>query len=239
MIIRKYFPDFLTAMNLVCGLIAIVFAFDGRPDLAFVLMLAAAAFDFSDGFAARALHAYSDMGKELDSLCDLVSFGVLPSVLLYRQMSESGCCPEWLCCLPLLIAVFSALRLAKFNVDERQHASFIGLPTPASAMICAALCHYVYLNPDSVMAAWTSGPVLIPLLSVCLCALMVCEIPMFAMKFHADDSKALKRKRFALVMVALVCAVLCAAYGQTWSLAVMAVFVAYILLNMIFAIFRI
>ena len=75
MTLRKYIPDFLTAMNLVCGLIALVYAFGGRSDIAFYLMLAAAVFDFSDGFAARALHAYSDMGKELDSLCDLVSFG--------------------------------------------------------------------------------------------------------------------------------------------------------------------
>ena len=112
MTLRKYIPDFLTAMNLVCGLIALVYAFGGRSDIAFYLMLAAAVFDFSDGFAARALHAYSDMGKELDSLCDLVSFGVLPAVMLHLRM-KSAALPEWSCLIPLLIAVFSALRLAK------------------------------------------------------------------------------------------------------------------------------
>lgn len=235
-IIRKYIPDFLTAMNLVCGLIAILFAFGGRPDLAFLLMIAAALFDFSDGFAARALHSYSDMGKELDSLCDLVSFGVLPAVLLHLQMKQSSG-DSWVCWIPLLVAVFSALRLAKFNVDERQHSSFIGLPTPASAMICAALCHYVYCNPGSLLASLASGKVLIPALSVCLCGLMVCGLPMFAMKFHRDDSRTVKGKRLALVVAAVACAVVCAVTGQTWSLAVLSVFVVYILLNIIFAVF--
>ena len=152
MTIRKYLPDFLTAMNLVCGLIALTYAFGDRPDIAFYLMLAAAVFDFSDGFAARALKAYSDLGKELDSLCDLVSFGVLPAVMLHRQMLSSGN-SGWLCWIPLLLAVFSALRLAKFNVDERQHASFIGLPTPAAAMLCAAFCHYVYMNARALGSA--------------------------------------------------------------------------------------
>lgn len=237
-IIRKYIPDFLTAMNLVCGLIAILFAFGGRPDTAFLMMIAAAVFDFSDGFAARALHSYSDMGKELDSLCDLVSFGVLPAVLLHLQMkSASG--DSWVCWIPLIVAVFSALRLAKFNVDERQHSSFIGLPTPASAMICAALCHYIYFNPGGVVAAWVSGKVFIPVLSVCLSALMVCGIPMFAMKFHREDSRIVKGKRLALLAVALVSAVLCAAFGLTWSAAVLLIFAMYILMNVIFAIFRV
>ena len=238
MTLRKYIPDFLTAMNLVCGLIALVFARDGRPDLAFCLMLAAAVFDFSDGFAARALGAYSDMGKELDSLSDLVSFGVLPAVMLRIQMKTGGA-DGWLCWLPLLLAVFSALRLAKFNVDERQHASFIGLPTPACAMICGALCHYVYFNPGGFLAAWCAGPVFIPLLTAVLCALLVCELPMFSMKFHADDAPALKRRRLVFLVAAAVAALACLVAGQTWSLAVLAVFAVYILLNVIFAMSRI
>ena len=238
MSLRKYIPDFLTAMNLVCGLIALVYAFDGRSDIAFYLMLAAAVFDFSDGFAARALHAYSDMGKELDSLCDLVSFGVLPAVMLHLRM-KSAALPEWSCLIPLLIAVFSALRLAKFNVDERQTASFIGLPTPACAMICAALCHYVHMNPSGLLAAWASGPVFIPLLSVCLCALLVCGVPMFSMKFHADDSRALKTKRLVFLLLSLLAAVSCPVFGLTWSMAVLLVFVVYVLMNVITAIFRV
>ena len=98
------------------------------------MVLAAAVFDFLDGLAARALDAYSDIGKELDSLCDVVSFGVLPALMLYRTMVDLSGAGVF-CCLPLVLAVFSALRLAKFNVDERQHGSFLGLPTPAAAMI--------------------------------------------------------------------------------------------------------
>ena len=124
--IRKIIPDTITSMNLVCGIIGVVFAFRGRCDIAFVLMLAAAVFDFLDGFAARALDAYSDMGKELDSLCDLVSFGVLPAVMLFNT-AKMSCCPEWACWTALAIAVFSAVRLAKFNVDPRQTDGFIGL----------------------------------------------------------------------------------------------------------------
>lgn len=238
MVLRKYFPDFLTAMNLVCGLIALVFAFDGRPDLAFYMMLAAAVFDFCDGFAARALDAYSDLGKELDSLCDLVSFGVLPAVMLRLQMQAAGTA-GWLCWIPLLLAVFSALRLAKFNVDDRQKASFIGLPTPACAMLCAAFCHYVHANPSGVLASWASGPVLIPLVSLCLSFLLVCELPMFSMKFHADDSPALKRRRLAFLVLAALSVAACLVFGLTWSFAVMLVFVVYILLNSIFAKFRV
>lgn len=238
MTIRKYFPDFLTAMNLVCGLIALVYAFGGRPDIAFCLMLAAAVFDFSDGFAARALHAYSDMGKELDSLCDLVSFGVLPAVLLHVQMRSSGN-SGWICWIPLLIAVFSALRLAKFNVDERQGRSFIGLPTPACAMLCAALCHYVFTTPDGILASWASGRVMIPLLSVALSALLVCGIPMFSIKFHSDDAPALRRKRLLFLGLAVLAAAACLGFGLAWSAAVLAVFTVYILLNIIFAIIRI
>lgn len=238
MTIRKYLPDFLTAMNLVCGLIALTYAFGDRPDIAFYLMLAAAVFDFSDGFAARALKAYSDLGKELDSLCDLVSFGVLPAVMLHRQMLSSGN-SGWLCWIPLLLAVFSAFRLAKFNVDERQHASFIGLPTPAAAMLCAAFCHYVYMNPAGAPASWAASAAFIPVLTAVLCALLVCEIPMFSIKFRRDDGPALRTKRLVLFVLAAVSAAACAVFGLTWSFAVIAVFMVYILLNIIFAIIRI
>ena len=151
MIIRKAIPDIITSLNLLCGVLGVMFTFNGRPDIAFCMMLAAAVFDFLDGLAARALDAYSDIGKELDSLCDVVSFGVLPALMLYRTMVDLTGAGVF-CCLPLILAVFSALRLAKFNIDERQHGSFLGLPTPASAMICGALCCYVFMEPASAPA---------------------------------------------------------------------------------------
>ena len=134
MTLRKYIPDLITSMNLVCGLLGVVFTLKSRLDIAFACMLAAAVFDFLDGLAARALDAYSDLGKELDSLCDLVSFGVLPALMLCFLMQTYRFDGSWICWLPLLLAVFSALRLAKFNVDPRQTDGFLGLPTPAAAL---------------------------------------------------------------------------------------------------------
>lgn len=234
--IRKFIPDFVTSMNLVCGIVGVVFAFAGRCDIAFILMLAASVFDFCDGFAARALDAYSDLGKELDSLCDLVSFGVLPAVMLY---SESRACGfganAWVPWTALAIAVFSALRLAKFNVDTRQTSSFLGLPTPACAMLVGALCCYVAHDPGCFLAIWMSGPVFVPVLTVCLCALLVCEIPMFSLKMHKDDSPALKGKRIALAAIVIAAVLVCIFCRLHFSLAVLLVLLCYVLKNLAYA----
>ena len=136
----KHIPNTITTLNLLCGVVGVVFAFQGRPDWAFYMMLAASIFDFCDGASARLLNAYSPMGKELDSLCDVVSFGVLPSILLYANVHTFVWQPyAWLPFVPLIVAAGSALRLAKFNVDERQHESFLGLATPVSALLCGSL----------------------------------------------------------------------------------------------------
>jgi len=214
--------------------LGVMFTFNGRPDVAFYMMLAAAAFDFLDGLAARALNAFSDMGKELDSLCDVVSFGVLPSLMLYRAMvtlSGAGV----FCCLPLILAVFSALRLAKFNIDERQHASFLGLPTPAAAMICGALCCYIHMEPASVVAHWCASPWVLPLLACVLSALLVSEIPMFAMKFGKgiEADKRTRVKRIAFFVVAILGVIVTIVLGQHWSLAVLLAFLGYVLVNLI------
>ena len=234
MTIRKAIPDTITSLNLLCGVLGVMFAFNGRPDVAFVMMLVAAAFDFLDGLAARALDAYSDIGRELDSLCDVVSFGVLPALMLNRTMVElSGA--GIFSCLPLVLAVFSALRLAKFNVDERQHGSFIGLPTPASAMICGALCCFVYMEPASAPARWCSTVWVLPLLAVMLSFLLICELPMFAMKFGKgiQTNRRTRVKRLAFLCLALLCVVVTAALGLHWSLAVLLAFLGYILVNLI------
>lgn len=136
----SYIPDFITSMNLLCGVIGVVFAFKCRFDMAFYFMLAAAVFDFLDGFVARLLGAYSDLGKELDSLSDVVSFGVLPSVMLYSLMKTFMFGESLVCWVPLLIAVFSGIRLAKFNVDTRQHSSFWDFLL-RRVRCCAHLCH--------------------------------------------------------------------------------------------------
>jgi len=236
---RKYIPDMITSMNLLCGIIGVVFAFNGRPDLAFILMLAACAADFLDGLAARALNAYSDLGKELDSLCDLVSFGVLPSVMLYNCSRVCMFGESWICWIPLLIALASALRLAKFNTDERQHSSFLGLPTPACAMIAGSLCYYVAAEPGTFLATWCAGPVFIPVLSVCLSALLVFEIPMFSLKFRKDDPQALKNKRMALAFVVLAAILVVVICRLNWSLVILLSLLAYVIKNILYAIVRV
>ncbi len=238
MLPARHIPNFITSMNLVSGLVGVIFAIQSRLDLAFYCMLAAAVFDFLDGFAARLLNAYSDMGRELDSLCDLVSFGVLPGLMLCRLMQLFHFGQSWLCWLPLVLAVFSALRLAKFNVDPRQAAGFLGLPTPAAALLCGALCCYCCYTPVEFLSTWVAGPVFVPVLTLCLCALLVSEIPMFSFKFHKGDGKLLTIKRLTLAVFLLAAFVWCLAAGHHWSLAVLLGFVFYILNNLVYALFR-
>ena len=231
----KYIPDVITALNVVCGVIGVIFAFKGSFETAFALMLLAAVFDFCDGLAARALDAYSDLGKELDSLCDLVSFGVLPSVMLYKLMCVCSFSESVFCLIPLVITVFSALRLAKFNVDKRQTETFLGLPTPACAMLCGSLCQFVAHNPGCFLADWAAGPVFIPVLSVVLSALLVCEIPMFSMKFkrgHGAGVIGWKRITFFVLVIAAV--IVAFLFRLDWSFAVMVSFLLYIVKNVVY-----
>lgn len=226
-------------MNLLCGVVGLVFAFRGRPDIAFPLMLLGSVFDFCDGLAARALGAYSDMGKELDSLADLVTFGVLPSVMLYNLMKSCTFGDSIFCWVPLIIAVFSGLRLAKFNVDPRQHKSFLGLPTPACAVICGSLCYFIAEDPASFLCGWAAGNVFVPVLSVVLSFLLVSEIPMFSMKFSKDDDKTVKGKRLSFFVNILICVIIVVLTGLNWSAILLLAFTVYVLMNVAFAIFRI
>ncbi len=226
-------------MNLLCGVLGVIFTLEGNVGTAFVLMLGAAAADFLDGLAARMLHSYSDIGKELDSLADTVSFGVLPSVMMYKTMAMLGG-PGLPCYLPLFLAVMSALRLAKFNMDERQSTDFIGLPTPSAALLCGSACHFIFNRPDSLLAGLAAGRVFLPLASVILGLLLVSEIPMFSLKFKkSSDTPVSGWKRTALFSIAAICIIVTAVTGSFWSLAVMLIFTAYILMNIIFALFNI
>ena len=232
MSLRKHIPNTITSLNLLCGALGVISAFADRPDLAFVLMLAAGVFDFCDGLAARALGAYSDIGKELDSLCDCVSFGLLPALMMHRAMVGAGVSGLWVY-IPLVLAVFSALRLAKFNVDDRQSGSFIGLATPPSALLCASLCSVAFLSPDSFAARCCSSCWVLPLISVILSALMVSEIPMFAFKF--GKGKSSDRRTGILRAIFAACAVVSVALTLLlhipWPSAVLFTFAAYIIIN--------
>lgn len=237
--IVKYIPNTITSMNLLCGVLGVIATFSGRLDAAFCLMLAAAVCDFLDGFSARLLKAYSDIGKELDSLSDMVSFGVLPSLMMYSLVNQMN--PgSWLRFAPLAVAVFSGLRLAKFNVDERQTVSFIGLATPSCAILCGSLAYYVTKCPQSTLAVWAGLKWSIPVMSVILSALLVSEIPMFSMKFKkgADGKVKIGTERMVFAAFALIEIVMTVILKQDWSFAIILIFMTYILMNLLWMLKR-
>ena len=229
MALSKHIPNAITSMNLLCGVLGVICALEGETGLAFALMIAGAVFDFCDGLAARLLHAYSPIGKELDSLADLVSFGVLPALMLYRaQPAEAHII---LRLLPLFIALMSALRLAKFNLDERQTLDFLGLPTPACAMVCGSLACFLHFGGGVPSGA---GPWLLAGLAVLLGLLLVSEIPMFGMKIKKGH-RLLDGKRVAFLVLAAACILATVLLHGHWSLAVLGVFSVYIAENLLLA----
>lgn len=220
-------------MNLFCGLMGVIFTFQGKFDVAFYMMLAGALCDFCDGLAARALKAYSELGKQLDSLADMVSFGTLPALILHRVMIATQGDSVW-CYIPLLIAVFSALRLAKFNIDERQSENFIGLATPACAVICGAFACYIMNEPTGVLFKWACTSWFIPVMSFILCGLLVSEIPMFSMKFKKGTGKTpVHKMRIGFLAVALIICILVPILSLDWAMIPLLIFVAYILMNIL------
>ena len=234
MTLKKYIPNSITSMNALAGTIGVVFALQGRPDYAFICMLAAAVFDFCDGLAARLLGAYSPMGKELDSLADMVSFGVLPAVTLIGTMQLKGV-DSWTEVIPVFLAVMSALRLAKFNVDERQTTDFIGVATPTAAMICGSLCYFSLHS--TALDSLVGSPWFLPAVAVVLGLLLVSEIPMFGMKV-AKGHKLMDAKRIVFLSLAVAAVLFVIFAGCNWSLAVLLIFTLYILENLVLAVFR-
>ena len=175
-------------------------AFQGLLIWAAALIWIGAIFDFIDGFSARWLKQYSDIGKQLDSLADIVTFGVLPSSILFVYLQAET---EFLL-LPYtayLITIFSALRLAKFNVDERQAREFLGLPTPASAIFVSALPFVEYQHPSIFFIA-AQGWVLLTIIAL-LCFLMVSSLPMLSLKFEGAGWNY-NKPRFFLIITSVV-----------------------------------
>lgn len=206
MSIKKHIPNSITCCNLISGCVAVTFALLGEPDKALLWIIIGAVFDFFDGMSARLLSVSSPIGKELDSLADDVTFGVAPSAIIFWQLQVADY-PAWLeparSIIPyaaFLMAAFSALRLAKFNLDERQTTSFIGLPTPANALFWGAL---IVENPSWLCGGEWSAPVIIVLMLVS-CWLLVCELPMFALKFKHWSYKGNEVKYFFAVFSAVV-----------------------------------
>ncbi len=183
--IRKHIPNALTCCNLMCGCMATGAAFYGNYRWAIVMIIVGAIFDFFDGMVARLLGVSSPIGKELDSLADVVTFGVAPSAILFYLFHEVHY-PDVIAPLShyipytaFLMAAFSALRLAKFNLDQRQTSSFIGLPTPANALFWASLV----VGQHAFLVSLKFNAVFLFLFMLLSCMLLVAEIPLFALKF--------------------------------------------------------
>ena len=201
MSIKKHIPNTITCLNLFCGGIAIVLASCRKLEYAAIMIITAAIFDFFDGFAARLLKTNSTIGKELDSLSDVVSFGVAPSIITYQwllpmdkfniQIAEIAIVPIIFC---LLFACCAALRLAKFNLDNRQSDVFFGLPTPAAAFTLIAL---PFFEKNTYM--FYIGLCIL----IVLCFAMLSNIKLLSLKFHNFKIKE-NFLRYFLVLIGLI-----------------------------------
>ncbi|MES2454028.1 MAG: CDP-diacylglycerol--serine O-phosphatidyltransferase [Bacteroidota bacterium] len=197
--IKKHIPNAITCANLFSGCIGIVYAFNGQLEWAAYFVVLSGIFDFFDGFAARLLHVKSAIGKELDSLADMVSFGFLPGVVLFQLLKQSDYPSEYLPYFGFLVTVFSALRLAKFNIDTRQTEDFIGLNTPMNTLFIVSL---PFIQRD--YPALISSTFLLIGLTAVLSALLVSEIRIFSLKFGSKGWKENKIKYLFLVISALL-----------------------------------
>ena len=191
--IKRNVPNFLTCGNILTGTFGIVEVFNGNFSSAIYYVLIAAGFDFLDGMAARVLKVSSPMGKELDSLADMVSFGALPSLYLYTFLMKAEYQVAPL--LALLIVAFSAWRLAKFNIDDRQSDKFIGLPTPANAIMITATAFLIIELHEALWILLIAGS----------CLLLVANLEMLALKFKNLSLRAnIWRYGLVLTSVALI-----------------------------------
>jgi CDP-diacylglycerol---serine O-phosphatidyltransferase len=195
--LKQHIPNTLSILNLLGGLVSLILTMEGNYIYAALFIFIAAVFDFLDGNAARILKAHSEMGKQLDSLADLVSFGVAPGLMMFKIMSihcagscnligQTGIIPYF----ALLIPICSALRLAKFNIDLRQEVNFIGMPVPANAIFFAAVPLVLYVQPGLVslihldfLVGSFSNTRILAILSVFFSYLLISDFKIFSMKF--------------------------------------------------------
>ena len=217
---KKQIPNIITLLNLFSGCIAIVMAFGGNFLAVVIFVTLAAVFDFFDGLAARALGVSSKIGVELDSLADVVSFGVAPAAAVFMLLKEFTLFPDFLSplqdylpYLAFLIPVFSAYRLAKFNIDERQTTSFLGLPTPANGLFWITYVYGTHLlaNTNGFYFYLTIGFIFV------LSLLMISEIPMFSLKLKNLKLKG-NEKQLLLIVLMIAFVLLWGIIGVAWGI---------------------
>lgn len=199
--LKAQFPNFITLLNLLSGVVGILCVLEGQVLYGAYFVILSAGFDFLDGFAARLLKVQSDMGKELDSLADVVSFGVLPGILLY-SLTKAQTDSQFLPYLTLIVPMLSAYRLAKFNLDTRQSDRFIGLPTPANALLLSNLPHLEAHWPE--LAPWVTSPIALIVIAWAASILLVSELPLIALKFK-NSSFADNTFRYTLLCLGAFC----------------------------------
>jgi CDP-diacylglycerol---serine O-phosphatidyltransferase len=211
----KHIPNIITSLNLTSGFIAIIFAANGNIESASWFILAAMIFDFLDGFFARLLKAYSEVGKELDSLADLVSFGVAPGLIIYRLLFDSfsmnvptnlnseSIKAVMLMVAPAIMVICAAIRLAKFNLDPTQSTSFKGMPTPANAIAVISIIIPGQYTHSSLYNSFTDSPFFILLFTILLSLLMVSRIPLLSLKITNLRFKG-NEGRFILVLSVII-----------------------------------
>jgi len=199
---KKHIPNLLTCGNLFCGCLGVNFAYNGNLAWAAYMIGLAGIFDFFDGFVARLLNVSSPIGKELDSLADMVSFGFLPGVIMFHLLVPTTSLSPYLPFIAFMIPIFSALRLAQFNVDTRQSDSFIGVPTPANAILIGSLPLISEFHPQ--FSEWVVNPFLLLPLTIVMSLLLVAELPLIALKFKDYSLGNNKIKYTFLVLTVLL-----------------------------------
>ena len=211
---KKMIPNLLTLMNLFSGCIGVVFAFTSDPRMVSLMIFISLVLDYLDGTAARLLKVKSELGKQLDSLADLVSFGLLPALIAYMIL-RAGDLPH-LAYVSFLITVMSAYRLAKFNLDERQTENFIGLPTPANAIFWSSFPLVLHSGAETDLAQSMAGLMsesrLVLVLIAVFSYLLIAEIPLFSLKFKNLSWKD-NAYRFITIMISVILFVILSYYS--------------------------
>jgi len=226
----RQLPNALTLSNLFCGCCALLYTLYWQPETAAWFTAASFVFDYLDGMAARALKVSSPLGKELDSLADVVSFGVVPGAMLYQMLSGSSAGETGVVTAALpafVLSAFSGLRLGKFNLDTRQTQYFLGLSTPASTVLVLGLALSVHHDRFGMAGIISGNPWILYALIAVLCTLLISEIPMFGMKIKGTDWKSnAVNAAFVLLFVIL--------FLLLKELALTAIIVLYILISVAF-----
>jgi CDP-diacylglycerol--serine O-phosphatidyltransferase len=211
----KHIPNFITSLNLAAGFAAIISIMNGNLTAASWMVVAAMVFDFLDGLSARVLKAYSETGKELDSLADVVSFGVAPALIIYKLAVTSGSLSgpdsvftSILLYTTVLMPVCAALRLAKFNLDTTQTTSFKGLPTPANAIAVISVVLASNYSSVPLLKSFVSSAAALLIYSVILSLLMVTRIPLLSLKFKNVNFRG-NEGRFIMIGLVLISLIIC------------------------------